>query len=168
MDQAKHGHRLSASTIPSSICTPDIVVDNNDPRRVEQIVQSVAGGDVRFGIDTQGKDTANLLLRSLTGSTAAPADFNVIIPTKHTHLVGLTGLPKLDNQTQAVTLHNVPIKVFHEVPEIGNALAIWLEQLLAHGKLRPPEPVGIEEGFEGVNRGLQKMRKQGGRVVVRI
>lgn len=176
MDQAKHGHRLSPGTISTSVCTPDIVIDSHDPVRVEHVINEITRGDLRFGIDTRGKDTASLLLRSLvkTGSNpAAPHTNNNSGPKKRSHLVGLTGLPKLDatqspDSTAAVSLHSVPIKVFHEVPEVGLVLSVWLEQLLAKGKLKAPQAVGTEDGFEGVNRGLRTMREQGGRVVVRI
>jgi hypothetical protein len=176
VDQAKHGHRLSPGTVSTSVCTPDIVVDSHDPVRVEHVINEITRGDLRFGIDTRGKDTATLLLRSLVNSSSNLDGSNTTNnagPKKRSHLVGLTGLPKLDatqspDTTAAVSLHSVPIKVFHEVPEIGLVLSVWLEQLLEKGKLKPPQAVGTEDGFEGVNRGLRKMREQGGRVVVRI
>lgn len=92
-------------------------------------------------------------------------------PKQRAHLVGLTGLPRPDDTLESpstVSLHSVPIKIFHEVPEVGLVLSVWLEQLLESGKLKAPPPVATEEGFEGVNRGLRTMRENGGRVVVRI
>lgn len=152
------------------------MVDSHDPVRVEHVLDKITGGDLRFGIDTRGKDTATLLLRSLVNSGSELDGSNATKNSetkKRSHLVGLTGLPKLDatqssDSTAPVSLHSVPIKVFHDVPEVGLVLSVWLEELLAKGKLKPPQAVGTEDGFEGVNRGLRTMREQGGRVVVRI
>ncbi|GKT40279.1 trans-enoyl reductase lepG [Colletotrichum spaethianum] len=86
------------------------------------------------------------------------------------HLIGLTGLPK-DQAPEAVAYHTVPIKVFHEVPAVGEALVTWLERLLESGLVSPPELLGVEEGFEGINRGLDRMRRgeiRGGRMVVSL
>lgn len=182
MDQAKHGHRLSPAAIPTSVCTPDIVVDSHNPDRVEHVLNEITRGSLRFGIDTRGKDTATFLLRSLvrSGSDSNETTTENAVPKKRSHLVGLTGLPKLsptplstDSTTTTaraatVSLHSVPIKIFHEVPEIGLVLSVWLEKLMEKGKLKPPQAVGTEDGLEGVNRGLRTMREQGGRVVVRI
>ena len=179
VDQAKHGHRLSPTNIPTSVCTPDIVVDSHDPDRVEHVLNEITRGSLRFGIDTRGKDTAALLLRSLvrSDSVSNESSLHSAVTKKRPHLVGLTGLPKLSSTdpattaaapAPAVSLHSVPIKIFHDVPEVGLLLSVWLEKLLEKGKLKPPQAVGTEDGFEGVNRGLRTMREQGGRVVVRI
>lgn len=88
--------------------------------------------------------------------------------SRRTHLTGLTGLPK--QQTGAVH-HSVPVKLFHEIPEVGEALAVWLEKLLEQGLLSPPRILGVVEGLEGINGGLDRMRKgeiSGGRLVARI
>ena len=178
VDQAKHGHRFSPGTFATSVCAPDIVIDSHDPVRVEHLLEKVTHGNLRFGIDSRGKDTATLLLRSLIKPTDPDLNTSPSTSTpakKHAHLVGLTGLPKLDSNTgspesaaAAVSLHSVPIKIFHDVPEVGLVLSVWLEQLLQNGKLKAPQAVGTEDGFEGVNRGLKTMREGGGRVVVRI
>lgn len=187
VDQAKHGHRLSLGTAPTSVCAPDIVIDSHDPIRVQHLLNKVTHGNLRFGIDSRGKDTATLLLRSLVNSTPDVNDSsNDTTPTtttttttvrappkKRAHLVGLTGLPKPDtldssDSNSTASLHSVPIKIYHEVPEVGLVLSVWLEQLLESGKLKAPPPVATEDGFEGVNRGLKTMRENGGRVVVRI
>lgn len=96
---------------------------------------------------------------------------STLTPPLRSHLIGFSGLPKFDSDdplNESICLHSVPIKVFHEVSSIGENLVVWLERLLAEGKLKSPEVVGVEDGLEGVNRGLLKMRQQGGRVVVRI
>lgn len=84
------------------------------------------------------------------------------------HLIGLTGLPK-EPAPENVTYHTVPIKIFHEVPAVGEALVLWLERLLEKGLLVPPEVLAVEHGFDGVNRALDRMRQgeiRGGRIVV--
>jgi hypothetical protein len=86
------------------------------------------------------------------------------------HLVGLTGLPK-QTSPEGVVFHTVPIKLFHEVPVVGEALVLWLERLLAQGLVAPPDIIGVERGLESVNRGLDRMRNgeiSGGKLVVRV
>ncbi|CRK43188.1 hypothetical protein BN1723_016129 [Verticillium longisporum] len=63
------------------------------------------------------------------------------------------------------------VLIFHEVPAVGEALVLWLERLLESGLVKPPEVLAAEQGFDGVNRGLDRMRKgeiSGGRMVVDI
>ena len=207
VDQAKHGHRVSPTPSADNACVPDIVIDSHNPERVIQVVRDITRGNLRFGIDTRGKDTATFLLQTLSGykkdntptTTNTHSDSSSSSPTPNTatetstsnptpsppasltaaattqpprsHLIGFSGLPKLDPEdpsTSLVSAHSVPIKVFHEISSIGEELVLWLEKLLAQQKLKPPEVVGVEDGLEGVNRGLLKMRQQGGRVVVRI
>lgn len=91
-------------------------------------------------------------------------------PAPQSHLVGLTGLPKGTPPSGGV-FHNVPIKLFHEVPAVGEALSAWLERLLASKKLVPPVVAGVEDGLERVNAGLDRLRAgeiSGGRLVVRL
>lgn len=156
-----------------------MLIDSHDVDRVAHIIRDVTGNSLRFGIDTRGRDTAALLLRSLTregepGSTdtqETPSRQQASHPLiRRSHLVGLTGIPK-QQAPQDTIFHTVPIKLFHEVPPVGEALMSWLERLLADQTLRPPEVLGIEEGFDGVNRGLARMRRgeiSGGRLVVRL
>ncbi|EHY56657.1 hypothetical protein HRR83_002259 [Exophiala dermatitidis] len=168
VDVRKHAVKLSAN----DITRPDIVVDNHDPHRAIEIVRSATGKRLRFAVDTVGRETATHLLECLqqhyaneddppsaTESTPQPA-----------HLIGLTGLPK-SSPPSNVTFHNVPIKLFHEVPEVGESMMLWLERLLATGLLVPPNILGVEEGFSSVNRALDSMRRgevSGGRLVVKI
>jgi hypothetical protein len=89
------------------------------------------------------------------------------------HLVGLTGLPKpgAGAVPEGVVCHTVPIKLFHEVPAVGEALVAWLERLLARGLVTPPPIIDVEQGLGSVNRGLDRMRKgeiSGGKLVVRV
>lgn len=185
VDGAKHGLRLSST----AATRPDLLIDSHDPQRAISIIKAATGDRARFGFDTQGKDTATHLLQSLTTSfTGVPSlpegkkpfqrkDSKLPSPpstpsetpsvAQKSHLVGLTGLPKTDIP-EGVTLHSVPIKLFHEVPEVGEALSAWCERLLLKGLLVPPDVVGTVDGLGGINEGLDRMRKReisGGRLV---
>lgn len=185
VDGAKHGLRLSST----AATRPDLLIDSHDPQRAISIVKAATGDRARFGFDTQGKDTAAHLLQSLTTSFPVVStlpegkkpfqrkDSKLPSPpstpsesfsgTHKSHLVGLTGLPKSD-LPDGVALHSVPIKLFHEVPEVGEALSAWCERLLLKGLLVPPDVVGTVNGLEGINEGLDRMRKRqisGGRLV---
>ncbi|KAF1943942.1 GroES-like protein [Clathrospora elynae] len=185
-DSAKHGLRLSST----SEIRPDLLVDSHNPERAVEIIKAATSDGARFGFDTQGKETAGYLLRSLhsfNSPMSALADSSVKgprhkeskLPTPpatplenisrapRSHLVGLTGLPKTDIP-EGVSLHSVPIKLFHEIPEVGEALCAWCERLLVKGLLVPPDVVGIVDGLEGINGGLDRMRRRevrGGRLV---
>jgi NADPH:quinone reductase-like Zn-dependent oxidoreductase len=185
VDSAKHGRRLSTTEAIRS----DLVVDSHDPQRAIEIIKSNTGAGVRFGFDTIGKETAGHLSRCLAVPQPTAPLFardakayerpGAKLPTppstphetsprtQHSHLVGLTGLPKTDIP-EGVTLHSVPIKLFHEVTEVGEALSAWCERLLVKGLLVPPEVVGIVDGLGGINEGLDRMRRReisGGRLV---
>lgn len=186
VDSGKHGLRLSTH---NSI-RPDLIVDSHDPERAISIIRSATKNGARFGFDTQGKETAGHLLRSLASSTAFPQDpskydadtaKSTKLPTppstpretpavRRSHLIGLTGLPKT-GIPEDVALHSVPIKLFHEVPEVGEALCRWCERLLVKGLLFPPDVVGTVEGLDGINDGLDRLRKReisGGRLVATL
>ncbi|PSR87429.1 chaperonin 10-like protein [Coniella lustricola] len=176
VDSARHGLRISNH----KFIRPDLMIDSHDPQRAVQILQHNIGDEVRFGLDTRGKDTAAMLLEGLTkgrstSNSAAPGGRPPSPPgtprsSTSAHLIGLTGLPK-GAATEGVTLHSVPIKLFHEVPAVGHALVTWLERLLEQGLVSPPEIIDIEEGLENVNTGLDRMRNgeiRGGKLVVRL
>ncbi|KZM19130.1 uncharacterized protein EKO05_0010208 [Ascochyta rabiei] len=185
VDTAKHGVRLSSNVTTR----PDLLVDSHDPERAIDIIKRATKGSARFGFDTQGKESAAQLLRSLASSTSPisslPKDAQNYerkdskLPTPpstplesaedglRSHLVGLTGLPKTDIPGD-VTLHNVPIKLYHEIPEVGEALSAWCEKLLVKGLLVPPDVVGTVDGLGSINEGLNRMRRReisGGRLV---
>lgn len=179
VDSAKHGLRLSSTTA----IRPDLLVDAHNPERAIEIIRSATGGAARFAFDTQGKDTAAHLLKTLaypsTGDANGGNSNGTKFPTppatpirttpgsQSSHLVGLTGLPKSDIP-EGVALHSVPIKLFHEVPEVGEALSAWCEKLLVKGLLVPPDVVGTVDGLAGINEGLNRMRRReirGGRLV---
>ncbi|CAK7562983.1 MAG: hypothetical protein SEPTF4163_000839 [Sporothrix epigloea] len=175
---------------------PDLLVDSHDPERAISILRANLGKKLRFGFDTSGRESAQSLLQALACSdsvdkahssppsppaTPRPSVSGTALaldglslsshPSKPlSHLVGLTGLPK-GVPPPGTVFHNVPIKLFHEVPVVGEALSIWLEKLLASGRLVPPVVIGVETGLERVNAGLDRMRAgeiRGGRLVVRL
>lgn len=185
VDSAKHGVRLSAN----ATTRPDLLVDSHDPERAIDIIKRATKDSARFGFDTQGKDSAAQLLRSLVSSTSPISSLSKDVqnydrkdsklPTPpstplelsedgpRSHLVGLTGLPK-SGIPEDVTLHNVPIKLFHEISEVGEALSAWCEKLLVKGLLVPPDVVGTLHGLGAINEGLDRMRRReisGGRLV---
>lgn len=183
VDSSKHGLRLSSR----DHIRPDLLVDAHDPERAISIIKSATNNSARFGFDTQGKETASQLLRSLASLHCFPnhpeeystSKLNSKLPTPpstpaeanpsapRSHLVGLTGLPK-GNVPEDVALHSVPIKLFHEIPEVGEALCSWAERLLVKGLLVPPDVLGTVDGLGGINAGLDRLRKRevsGGRLV---
>jgi len=190
-DSRKHGIRLSNH---SSI-RPDLLVDSHDPERAIEIIRAATNNNARFGFDTQGKESAAHLLRSLsshdlvspsslpktssefttpkkpvTDKLPTPPDTPSEYKSLNSHLVGLTGLPKISEPAGTV-FHSVPIKLFHEVPEVGEAMVLWCERLLAEGLLDPPDVVGVVDGLGAVNEGLDRLRRgeiSGGRLVVNL
>jgi len=178
VDTAKHGLRLSATEHIRS----DLIVDSHDPQRAIQIIRASTGDNARFGFDTIGKETAAHLLSSLTHSnrnarvpdragakppTPPSTPLEEKPQTLRSHLVGMTGLPKTDIP-DGVVLHSVPIKLYHEVAEVGEELSAWCERLLVKGLLVPPDVVGVVKGLDGINGGLDRMRRReisGGRLV---
>lgn len=176
-DAAKHGVRLS-SRAP---LRPDLLVDSHDPDRAVAILRAGLGPKLRFALDTRGRDSAAALGRALRqeapGSARPVAEHAPVTPrpsprvsevAARAHLVGLTGLPE-EPSGEDVVYHTVPIKLYHEAPEVGEALSAWLQRLLETGALVAPDVVAAEEGFEGINVGLDRMRRgevSGGKAVV--
>lgn len=185
VDSAKHGLRLSST----EAIRADLVVDSHDSQRAIEIIKANAGASARFGFDTVGKETAGYLAQSLSEPRSMSSTSSKDVQTYHragtklptppstplenrsntpfSHLVGLTGLPK-ESLPEGLALHSVPIKLFHEVPEVGEALSAWCERLLLKGLLVPPDVVGTVDGLQGINGGLDRMRKReirGGRLV---
>ncbi|KAF2787319.1 GroES-like protein [Melanomma pulvis-pyrius CBS 109.77] len=187
VDSGKHGLRLSNH----DKIRPDLLVDSHDPERAISVIRAATSNAARFGFDTQGKESAAQLLRALASSDTAtalpndPQEYEAVKsklptppstpsePAKATttsHLIGLTGVPKT-NIPSGVALHGVPIKLFHEIPEVGEALSEWCERLLVKGLLVPPDVVGTVEGLEGINEGLDRLRRReisGGRLVAKL
>ncbi|KAK0388413.1 hypothetical protein NLU13_4657 [Sarocladium strictum] len=170
VDGLKHGLRLSSH----ATIRPDLLVDSHDPERAVEIIKANTKGKLRFGIDTRGKETATYLLKALSTedfktSPPSPPATPPMSAKLRAHLIGLTGLPK-SGIPDGSLLHNVPIKVFHELPEVGYALCSWLERLLEQGAISPPDIIDVQEGLESINSGLDRMRRgeiSGGKLVVR-
>ncbi|KAK4195528.1 chaperonin 10-like protein [Triangularia verruculosa] len=181
VDKAKHGLRLANH---KAIRT-DLLVDSHDPDRAVAIIRGNLKGKLRFGIDTRGRESATSLLQALSpdnlgGEQPAVLKEGEAPPsppsTPHdstllsAHLIGLTGLPK-QTAPEGTLFHTVPIKLFHEVPAVGEALVSWLERLLEGGLVQPPEIIDVESGLGSVNKALDRMRKgeiSGGKLVVRV
>ncbi|KAH7368211.1 quinone oxidoreductase [Plectosphaerella cucumerina] len=197
VDKLRHGLRLSSH----ETLRPDLLVDSHDPARATEIIRANVGKDLRFGLDTTGRESATALLSALVPGEEAgtqgqgvrepeqevtpppsPSAYKARVHVEgespvpavpapaHAHLIGLAALPK-GPAPNGVAYHAVPIKVFHEVPAVGEALVLWLERLLVEGLVTPPEVLAVEKGFGGVNRALDRMRRgeiRGGRIVVDV
>ena len=123
----------------------DLLVDRIDTERAISIVQGVTKGRLRFSFNAHGRETAKLLTKAMHGKDG-----------KRAHLVGLTGLPK--EAVDGIVYHSVPIKCFHEAPQVGEALMIWLEQLLEQNVLSMLDIEVAPGGLEGINAALDRLR----------
>jgi D-arabinose 1-dehydrogenase-like Zn-dependent alcohol dehydrogenase len=152
IDVAKNGERMLKHGA-------DLLVDRVDPKRAIAIVKAVTKGKLRFGLDTRGKESALLLAQAMQhGGTDSEG---------RSHLVGLTGLPK--ESIEGVIYHSVPIKAFHEAPQVGEGLMIWLEKLLEQKLIATPDIEVAEGGLKGINDALDRLRDgsvNGPRIVV--
>ncbi|GLB08430.1 hypothetical protein AtubIFM57258_004319 [Aspergillus tubingensis] len=151
-DIARHGSRLHQ-------LGADVLVDRQDTERAVDIIRGVTGGKLRYAVDIVGAETATLLQRTL--------DHTIRKDGSHSHLLGLTGLPKERNE--ALVYHTVPIKLFHTSPTVGEQMVSWLEGLLETGALQLPEVVRHEGGLGSINESLEVLRKgsvSGKRIVV--
>lgn len=137
----------------------NVLVDRYDTERARSVLEGITKGKLRFGIDTRGKETAAILAQTMKR--------NVSRGSPRGHLVGLTGSPK--EPTEGVDYHSVPIKVFHEAPQIGESLTLWLEKLLEKKQILTPDIEVVDGGLLGINAALDKLRDgriNGPRVVV--
>ncbi|RFU23894.1 hypothetical protein B7463_g12446, partial [Scytalidium lignicola] len=126
----------------------DLLVDRLDTTRAIEIIKSVTHGKLRFSLDTRGRESAALLAAAMSKERKEGEP--------RAHLVGLTGLPKVP--TEGVVYHTVPIKLFHELPSVGESLMIWLEKLLELERIATPEIVVADGGLEGINDALDMLR----------
>lgn len=143
VDVRKHGASLYDSGA-------DILVDIHDTSRAIDIVRAITGGKLRFALDCIGKQTATHLQAMLTRK-------NEVDTSPLAHLVGLSGVPKEEDET--VRRHMVPIKIQHESTVVGEALMTWLERLLESDSVKPPPLEVFEGGLTKVNDALDKMRR---------
>ncbi|GAM87622.1 hypothetical protein ANO11243_056490 [Dothideomycetidae sp. 11243] len=151
LDTAKHGRLLASEPAYRA----DFVVDSQDPNRAVDIVRSLTNESLRFGIDCIGKTTAAYLSQCFASSSVDKVADSVIQPPGG-HLVGLTGVPK-DNGD--LCSHSVPVKIFHEIEVVGSSVVLWLERLLEQRLITLPKVLGVVDGLEGINDGLDKMRR---------
>ncbi|OAA53356.1 Alcohol dehydrogenase superfamily, zinc-type [Cordyceps fumosorosea ARSEF 2679] len=173
VDQARHGFWLSTD----GHVRPDLLIDNSDPKRAVEVLSATIGERLYFGIDTSGKDSAAFLLRALqkppSGESQQSPSPPPTPPTRtprRRHLIGLAGLP-VNEYPKELQMHSVPLKLFHEVPEVGRALSEWMEVLLHSGRLHAPRILGIHSGLADVNKALDRMRNgeiRGGKLVVTV
>ncbi|KAJ3494555.1 hypothetical protein NLG97_g4009 [Lecanicillium saksenae] len=171
VDQARHGFWLSTD----SHARPDLLIDNSDPHRAVEILSATLGNKLYFAIDTNGKDSASFLLQalqrpSIQKQSPSPPPTPPNRTDRRAHLLGLAGLPKTE-YSKDLQMHSVPLKLFHEVPEVGKALTEWMERLLHGGQLRAPRILGNHFGLGDVNNALDRMRNgeiRGGKLVVTI
>ena len=178
VDKAKHGLRLSNH----KVIRPNLLVDSHDPKRAVDVIRANVKGQLRFGIDTRGRESAASLLQALSPGQLPDyreAAAQVAPPTPpgtphgallSAHLIGLSGLPK-GAPAEGTVFHTVPFKLFHEVPSIGLSLVTWLEKLLQNGLVYPPEIIDVEDGFENINSALDRMREgeiSGGKLVLKV
>ena len=151
-DAVKRGGLLVASGT-------DALVHREHTSEAQAIVRSITQGRLLYGVDTVGKESANLLQEVLT-----PQD------TCRAHIVGLTGLPK--DSPAGIVQHKVPIKLFHEHTRVGEKIMIWMENLLRDGKLILPEvEIYADRGLGAVNGALNKLssgKMQSQRIVVSL
>ncbi|KXJ89593.1 hypothetical protein Micbo1qcDRAFT_235353 [Microdochium bolleyi] len=205
VNQAKHGLRI----VQSAVLAPDLLIDGHDPVRAAEIISSTLKGQVRFALDTSGRESAALLAGVLDragesghhekkpglstvevrqehhaddGNGGSRASTLVTPPRtppsrprplpQRSHVVGLAGLPKAEvGRSDKIALHSVPIKLFHDTPDVGRALTAWLYRLLSSGAVACPDTLSVDRGLDGVNQGLDKMRAgtiSGGRAVVEM
>ena len=154
-DIARYGERLYEMGA-------DVLVDRHNPERAVQIIRGITGGNLRYAMDIVGRETATLLQGALREQ-----------PQNHSqgksHLLGLAGIPKEQDQKPGFEYHTVPIKLFHTSPAVGENLVTWLEKLLATDNFRLPETVHADGGLAGINTALQLLREgsvSGKRIVV--
>ena len=151
-DLAKGGQKLAE-------LGADFMVDRYDPKRAVEILKAVSGGKLRFGVDIVGKDSAEFLQQALQQSSTG----------LDSHILGLSGLPKIT--PSGVVQHKVPIKLFHEAPNVGEEMSQWLEELLIAKTLKLPDVDVADGGLAGVNEALDRLRSGtvgGKRIVVPV
>ena len=140
-DSAKHGTRLYDLGAA-------ILVDRLDQERALSIIKSITGGRLRFAIDAYSTESAQALQTMLSSSNTSN------VPS---HLLSLAGPSKL--QAEGVIQHTLPIKIFHDVLEIGESVMSWLEELFLAEALSLPHVEIAEGGLAGVNDALDRLRR---------
>jgi threonine dehydrogenase-like Zn-dependent dehydrogenase len=140
VDAVKHGLRLIDADAY-------VLVHRKDTQEAISIIQSITKGELRFALDTVGRETALLPQTTMENSSEEGVRSN---------LTGLTGVPR--EKVPGVVHHKVPIKRFHESSEVGRAVIIWMEELLLGGTLILPNIEIADGGLEGVNAALADLK----------
>lgn len=129
----------------------DLLLDykayEDQPQRLIDVIHGVTGGRVRFGVDTVGKKTAEQLQKVLQPSHSG----------LEAHLVGLSGLP--EGKKRGVVHHMLPLKLFHTLPEFGESISTWLEELVLSKNLVLPTVELADGGLSGINDALDRLRR---------
>lgn len=147
----------------------DIVVHRADQAEAARIIISLTKGkNLRYGVDSVGKDTAKLL-ESTFHVTADSADSSGRRAAQH--LVCLVGSPKLaEGESSSSKYHKLPMKIFHESPAVGLALMEWLEDLLwsDRGLTLPEIEIHESKGLQSISEALERLRddRRGGQRIV--
>ncbi|KAJ7431302.1 chaperonin 10-like protein [Mycena galericulata] len=128
-------------------CGADVLVDRYDQSRAVAAIRNITDDQLRLAIDATGKKASATILQDVLQTSKAD---------QRRHLLGFSGLP--NSEVPNVQQHKVPIKIFHTVPQVGEALMIWLEKLLIAEALKMPEVDVADGGLAGVNAALDKMR----------
>ncbi|KAL2266816.1 hypothetical protein VTJ83DRAFT_6168 [Remersonia thermophila] len=153
--------RDSAVALMHALDPNYVAEDPATPASAATVLEKWKAGD-------EDKDAARASPPSPPATPHAESLSDLTLPSAH--LVGLTGLPK-QSPPDGVVFHTVPIKLFHEVPAVGQALVEWLERLLEQGLVTPPDIIDVEKGLGSINKGLDRMRRgeiSGGKLVVRV
>ncbi|KAL9624660.1 MAG: hypothetical protein Q9160_001014 [Pyrenula sp. 1 TL-2023] len=155
-DLTKHGSKLLETDA-------DLLIHRDNPEEAVKIIRSVtAGQNLRYGVDTVGKETAQLLQHSIKS--------NAVDQNSTRHLVCLVGSPTFAPE-QSVVYHKVPIKLFHESSAVGWALVTWLEDLLLEKLILPNVEVHSSRGLASINEALLRLQDgemSGQRIVVKV
>ena len=125
----------------------DVLVHRHNTEDAISIIREVTKGELRFGLDTVGKESASQLQAAMRVTNHGEQ--------RRAHLAGLTGLPK----ESKVSHHKVPIKIFHACPEVGESITEWLENLLQLKALAFPKTTVFLGGLGGVNEALEVLKR---------
>ncbi|KAA8911486.1 chaperonin 10-like protein [Sphaerosporella brunnea] len=133
----------------------DIVLDRHNPEEVVKALQSM---DISMALDCVGAQTAEFAARALA---------------ENGRLVCLVQRPKFLSSPpkKGLEVLDVLIKRFHEDVQYGQELMELVERLLSERQLRTSRVKVLAGGFEDVETGLEKLRKNeisGEKVIVHV
>lgn len=166
LDVAKHGARMLAWGLPHVL-----FVDSHCPERARDVIRGLTAAEgVWYGLDTVGKQSTELLASCMhAGSGSGPDTNDADGEGRRAHVVGLAAVP--NEPREGVVYHTVPLKLFHELPEVGTSLMTWLEVTLDVQLFHLPHIELAPGSLEGINAALDQMRQghiSGRRLVVPV